>query len=157
MNFKEIQSIYARYVTTTTVSLEETPPNTEELLDRWEKSLEKSLPYIVAEIDNTIAGYAYALPYRTRSGYRFTVEESVYVSEPFRGLNIGHALLSNLIAKCRDKSYKKMIAVIAGTDNIASIKFHETLGFRQAGILHNVGFKFDKWVDTVLMQKDLQE
>jgi len=154
-DFAEIRRIYAPYVEKTTVSLEDVAPDIEELKARWNKSREKSLPYIVAKIDGNVVGYAYAFPYRLRTGYRFTVEESVYVAEGYKGTGVGHALLDALITICRAKGYKQLVAVIAGTDNNTSIKFHEKLGFRQAGVLQNVGFKFDMWVDTVLMQRDL--
>jgi len=154
-DFPEIQRIYAPYVMNATVSLEETPPSIEEIKARWRQSLDKKLPYLVAKIDGKVVGYAYAFLYRARTGYRFTVEESVYVADGFKGAGIGHKLLSALITLCREQGYKQMIAVIAGTDNVASIKFHESLGFTHAGTLKNVGFKFGKWVNTVLMQKEL--
>ena len=155
-DFSAIQQIYAPYVMDTTVSLEEVPPDVEEMKARWQKSCEAGLPYIVAKIDGIIAGYAYAFPYRPRTAYRFTVEESVYIAKGFKNTGIGYKLLSELITQCQEKGYKQMIAVIAGTDNIASIKLHEKLGFRQAGVFQKVGFKFGKWVDTILMQKELQ-
>jgi len=150
-DFPEIQKIYARYVEATTVSLEEIVPDVVELLKRWKTSFE----FLVAEIDGKIAGYAYAFTYRPRSAYRFTVEESVYISKDYQGLGLGRKLLEELIKRCREKGLRQMLAVIAGADNAASIEFHKKLGFRQSGVLEKFGFKFGGWVDTVLMQKEL--
>lgn len=154
-DFPEIQQIYASYVLNTTTSLEEEPPTVEEMVNRWKKSQSSNLPYITAKIDGRIVGYAYAVPYRPRTAYRFTVEESVYVAEEFKGMKIGQQLLDRLVVSCREQGAKQMIAVIAGSDNITSIEFHKSFGFYQAGILHNVGFKFGKWIDTIIMQKEL--
>lgn len=154
-DFAEIQRIYSHYVLKTTISLEETPPSIDEMKSRWENSRENGLPYLVAKIDGKIAGYAYAFPYRARSAYRFTVEESVYLAAEFQGQGIAQKLLGELINQCRAKGCKIMLAVIAGEDNFASIKFHEKMGFRKSGVLQKFGFKFEKWVDTVLMQLDL--
>ena len=154
-DFPDIQQIYAPYVLNTTVSLEEIPPNVEEMKSRWRHSLDKGLPYLVARINDHVVGYAYAFPYRARAAYRFTVEESVYVADGFQGNGIGRRLLEALIAICREKGYKQMIAVIGDTHNAASVKFHESLGFMCAGMLQGVGFKFGRWTDSVLMQKAL--
>ena len=154
-DFPEIQRIYSGYVLNTTVSLEEEPPSVEEMVNRWHKSQSDGLPYITAKMGGKLVGYAYATLYRPRTAYRFTVEESVYVSDNFCGAGIGQELMHALIERCSNKGYKQMIAIIAGTDNAASIRFHETLDFKQAGILRNVGFKFGHWVDTFLMQKEL--
>ncbi len=154
-DFAAIQQIYAHYIRTSTISLEETPPAVEEMKARWANSVARGLPYLVAKIKNEVVGYAYAFPYRARSGYRFTVEESVYISKDHHGLGIGYKLLLALMEECRVKGYKQMLAVISGADNTSSIKFHENLGFTHSGILKNFGFKFDKWIDTLLMQKEL--
>ncbi len=100
-DFAEIQAIYAHYVLNTTISLEEVPPSVEEMVTRWKNSVDKGLPYLVAKIDGKVAGYAYAFQYRPRTAYRFTVEESVYVSKDFQGLGIGYSLLSELVRECR--------------------------------------------------------
>ena len=154
-DFDEIAKIYSHYVENTTVSLEELPPSAAELVLRWRGVKEKSLPYLVAKSGGKVVGYAYAVPYRTRSAYRFTVEESVYVSQNFQGQGVGRRLLNELIRICQNAGYRQMLAVIAGHDNTASINFHESLGFEKAGVLRNFGFKFGGWVDTILMQKSL--
>ncbi len=154
-DFGQIHAIYSHYVTHSTISLEETSPSVEEMMRRYLTSKKNSLPYLVARIDGNIAGYAYAVPYRSRAAYRFTVEESVYVSKDYHGLGVGSILLSALIDDCRNKGFKQILAVISGSNNCASIKFHESMGFRKSGILEKFGFKFNKWIDTVLMQKHL--
>ncbi len=154
-DFGAIQQIYAHYIRTSTVSLEETPPGLEEMKARWANSVARGLPYLVAKTGSEVVGYAYAFPYRARSGYRFTVEESVYVSKDHQGYGVGYKLLLALMEECKQKGYKQMLAVIAGSDNTASIKFHENLGFTHSGVLKNFGFKFNKWIDTLLMQREL--
>ena len=113
------------------------------------------MPYIVYEEEGQILGYAYAGPYRTRSAYRFTVENSVYVREGYGGRGIGRALLTALIERCAAGPWKQMVAVIGDSENHASIGLHRALGFRMVGTLEKVGFKFDRWVDSVLMQRAL--
>jgi phosphinothricin acetyltransferase len=154
-DFQEILAIYAYYVTHTTISFEENPPALENMLKRWKDSTDRLLPYLVAKHEGRVVGYAYAFQYRPRTAYRYTLEESVYVSKDHRGFGIGHSLLSDVIRQCQEKNYKQMLAVITGTDNVASLAFHRNLGFKQSGVLEKVGFKFDKWIDTVLMQKEL--
>ena len=154
-DFPYIHAIYESYVLYSTVTMEEIPPNLEDMKKRWRESVAKKLPFIVAKIDGAVAGYAYAFPYRSRSGYRFSVEESIYLAEAYQGLGIGKKLLSTLINTCRNNGFQQMIAVIAGTDNHGSIKLHESLGFFQAGVLQHVGFKLGKHVDTIIMQKEL--
>jgi L-amino acid N-acyltransferase YncA len=155
LDFVSICEIYAYYVENTTISLEETVPSLVEMKHRWQLLIEKSLPYLVAKKDGVVVGYAYAAPYRSRSAYRFTLEESVYITKDCHGLGIGYALLSALLVQCKDKAYQQMIAVIAGANNDASIQFHHKLGFRECGRLRNVGYKFGQWIDTILMQKSL--
>ena len=113
------------------------------------------LPYLVAEVDDQIVGYAYAALYRTRAAYRFTVEDSIYVRPTHRGKGVGESLLPLLITKCEEAGYRQMVAVIGGDDNTASIRFHKKFGFNQCGLLEGVGYKFGHWVNTVLLQKPL--
>jgi phosphinothricin acetyltransferase len=154
-DFATIQRIYAPYVEQSSVSMEEAIPSVEDMRTRWQDAVAKSMPYLVAKKGGVIVGYAYATPYRTRSGYRFTVEESVYVANGQHGMGIGRLLLENLITRCREKRFKQMMAVIAGTGNNASIRLHKSLGFTHAGLLKQVGFKCGVWVDTLVMQKAL--
>ena len=117
--------------------------------------LELDLPYLVAELDGTVAGYAYAAPYRTRPAYRYTVENSVYIDHRHAGRGLGGALLTALIAACEAKGCRQMIAVIGDSENWPSIRLHEKFGFARTGLLPAVGWKFGRWVDSVLMQRAL--
>jgi phosphinothricin acetyltransferase len=148
-------AIYAHYVNHTTASFETEAPDAAEIGRRRERILEKGLPWLVAEIDGVAAGYAYAGPYRPRAAYRFTLENSIYLDPAYAGKGIGGALLARLIEDCETWGARQMIAVIGGSDNLASIRLHEKLGFRHAATLHAAGFKFGGWVDSVLMQRPL--
>jgi phosphinothricin acetyltransferase len=150
-----IQAIYAHHVRHGLASFEEEPPPVEEMRARWRKVLELGLPYLVAEADGAVVGYAYASSYRPRLAYRFTVENSVYVREGLSGRGVGKALLEALIARCEAGPWRQMLAVIGNRDNAASIALHRRCGFRMIGILESVGHKHGRWVDTVLMQRAL--
>ena len=150
-----VQRIYGDHVTHGLASFEETPPSVDDMLVRFRALKSQSFPYIVAERKAEIVGYAYAGPYRTRSAYRFTIENSVYVDRRAAGEGIGRALLSRLIQDCEKGPWRQMIAIIGNSDNRASIALHQSLGFRMVGTLREVGFKHDHWVDTVLMQRAL--
>jgi phosphinothricin acetyltransferase len=117
--------------------------------------IERGLPYLAAEIEGGVAGYAYASPYRARAAYRHTVEDSIYIDAAYVGRGIGKLLLEAVIRECEAGGYRQMVAVISGSDNQASIGLHRTLGFEPAGVLHGVGYKFGRWIDTVLMQREL--
>ncbi|MGH8714720.1 MAG: GNAT family N-acetyltransferase [Casimicrobiaceae bacterium] len=153
-----ISAIYAHHVLHGTASFELAAPDGEDMRRRWRDAVERGLPYMVATLtpdDGTIAGYAYASPYRARPAYRYTVEDSVYVAAACAGRGAGRALLAAVIAACEPLGYRQMVAVIGGSDNAASIALHTALGFERAGCLAAVGRKFDRWVDTVLMQRAL--
>ena len=150
-----ITAIYRPAVLTGTASFEVDPPDAAEMLRRFEAIIAAGYPYFVAELDGRVAGYAYASAYRTRPGYRFTVEDSVYIAPDAQGKGVGRALLERVIGKCRDDGFRLMIAVIGDTANFASITLHRRLGFRFCGTIHSVGYKFGRWLDTVLMQKPL--
>jgi phosphinothricin acetyltransferase len=153
-----IAAIYARHVECGTASFELAAPDGAEMRRRWSAIVECGLPYVVATLspdDGAIAGYAYASLYRARPGYRYTVEDSVYVDPTCMGRGAGRALLAAVIAACIPLDYRQMVAVIGGSDNAASIGLHAGLGFERVGCLTAVGRKFDRWVDTVLMQRSL--
>ncbi|MDY0872666.1 GNAT family N-acetyltransferase [Dongia rigui] len=151
-----IQRIYAHHVLTGLASFEETPPDIDELTRRWRSIAEMGLPYVVAEgPGGEIAGYAYASPYRPRSAYRFTVEDSIYLDPAFQGQGLGRALLARLIADATACGKRQMIAVIGDSANAASIGVHRALGFEMTGTFKGIGRKFGRWVDTVLMQRAL--
>ncbi|MBV8888492.1 MAG: N-acetyltransferase [Alphaproteobacteria bacterium] len=150
-----IAAIYGHHVLHGVASFEEAPPSPDEVARRRRDILARGLPYLVAQCDGRVLGYCYAGPYRTRSGYRFTLEDSIYVDATETGRGIGRRLLGELLERCTELGYRQMIAVIGGSETWPSIRLHEALGFTRAGVLHAIGYKFDAWVDTVLMQRPL--
>ena len=151
----EIEAIYAYHVRHGTASFEEEAPQLAEMQRRRAEVLARGLPYLVAEREGRVAGYSYATPYRTRSAYRFTIENAVYVDPACPRAGIGRALLAALIARCEAGDWRQMIAVIGDSSHMASIGLHASLGFREVGTLEAVGFKFGRWLDSVLMQRAL--
>ncbi|MCW8916785.1 MAG: GNAT family N-acetyltransferase [Magnetovibrio sp.] len=152
---KAIQRIYAHHVETGTASFEEVAPSTDEISARRQKVLDANAPYIVAEWNGEVQGFAYAASFRPRSAYRHTVEDSIYVDPKATGKGIGSALLSDLIERCTQLGYRQMVAVIGGAQNVASINLHKRQGFEEVGHLKSTGFKFGAWVDTIFMQRTL--
>lgn len=150
-----VQAIYARHVLHGFASFEEVPPETAELAARRAAVLAQGLPYLAAEIDGRLVGYAYAGAYRPRPAYRHTIEDSVYVADGLAGRGIGRALLGALIERCEAGPWRQMVAVIGDSGNAGSIALHEAFGFRRAGLLQSAGYKFGRWVDSVLMQRAL--
>ncbi len=151
-----IAAIYAHHVRFGLGSFEEEPPGVEELRRRRGEVLARGLPYLVAAApDGAVLGYAYAAPYRLRSAYRYSVEDSIYVAPDALRRGIGRALLAALIERCAVLGLRQMVAVIGDSGNIASIRLHERLGFRRVGVLSAIGFKHGSWVDAVLMQRAL--
>ena len=154
-DMRTVHAIYADHVLHGISSFELAPPSLAELLQRRAHVLAKGLPYLVAERAGEVVGYGYVTPYRPRPAYRFTVEDSVYVRSGMGGLGIGQTLLSALIERCEQGGWRQMIAVIGNSENIASLRLHERMGFRRVGVFESVGFKHGRWVDTVLMQRTL--
>ena len=150
-----VQAIYAFYVERSSASFEEVPPNVAEMQERLQATMQRGLPYLVAEDQGEVVGYCYAGPFRQRSAYRYTVEDSVYVAPFVVGRGVGAAMLSVLIARCEGLGYRQMIAVIGDSANQGSIAVHRSLGFRQEGVLRGVGLKFGRWVDVVIMHRPL--
>jgi L-amino acid N-acyltransferase YncA len=151
-----VQTIYAHHVLTGLASFEEVPPALEEIRRRHAEVTAQGLPWLVADHGGTVAGYGYCSLYRTRSAYRYTLEDSVYVRKDVQGKGVGSALLGELIARCEGLGYRQLVAVIGDTANTASMKLHASHGFLRVGTLRSVGFKFHRWVDSVLMQRPLQ-
>jgi phosphinothricin acetyltransferase len=150
-----IAAIYRHHVLHGVASFEEIPPDEDEVARRRRDILALGLPYLVAEDWRGVVGYCYASRYRTRSAYRFTLEDSIYIDAAQTGRGIGRALLSRLVDCCTELGYRQMVAVIGGSDQWPSIRLHEALGFTRTGLLPAVGFKFGAWVDSVLMQRAL--
>jgi phosphinothricin acetyltransferase len=147
-----IQSIYAHHVMYGLASFEEVPPAVEEMRRRFEDILARGLPYLAAEQDGEVLGYGYCSLYRSRSAYRYTLEDSIYVKEGRQGRGVGKAVLAELIARCTALDYRQIIAVIGDSANAASIRLHASLGFLRVGVLRSTGLKFGRWVDSVYMQ-----
>lgn len=150
-----VQRIYEHHVLHGLASFEEVPPTAHDIMMRRISVIAAGLPYLVAERGGEVVGYSYAGAYRPRSGYRFTVEDSVYVAEDLRGKGIGGALLQALITRCESGPWRQMIACIGDGANEASIALHRRLGFRLVGTLGSVGWKLGRWVDVVFMQRSL--
>lgn len=151
-----IARIYAHHVRHGLASFEDEPPDADEMSRRHDAVLARGLPWLVA-VDRAeiVRGYAYATPYRARSGYRYTLEDSIYVAPDSLRRGLGRTLLARLIERCERAGYRQMVAVIGDSANEASIGLHEGLGFARVGLLPSVGFKQGRWVDCVLMQRAL--
>ena len=150
-----ITRIYAHAVDHGTASFELTAPDEGEMTRRFNELTTGGFPYLVAVIDGAVVGYAYAGPYRARPAYRFTVENSVYVAHDSHRRGVGKALLEALIEASTEKGFRLMVAVIGDSNQVASIGLHEAAGFKHAGVFENIGYKFDRWLDSVLMQRAL--
>jgi L-amino acid N-acyltransferase YncA len=150
-----ITRIYAHAVEHGTASFELTAPDQAEMTRRFNELTTNGFPYLVAAVDGAVIGYAYAGPYRTRPAYRFTVENSVYVARDSQRRGVGKALLQALIEACTEKGFRLMVAVIGDSNQAASIGLHEAADFAHVGAFKNIGYKFDRWLDTVLMQRAL--
>jgi phosphinothricin acetyltransferase len=153
-----IARLYGYHVLTGLASFEDEPPGADEMRRRFADVEGHDLPWLVATgADGTVLGYAYAAPYRLRAAYRYTLEDSIYIAPEAQRRGIGRALLTELIVRTTAQGYRQMVAVIGDSANLSSIALHERLGFRHAGLLPASGFKFRRWVDSVLMQRELGE
>lgn len=156
-DLEAMHRIYAHHVLCSAASFELTPPDLEEFSRRIQAVRDAGLPWIVAEAEGEVKGYAYASTYRPRPAYRFTVEDSVYVDPSAQRRGIGSELLKAVIKAATAAGKRQMLAVITRSANSGSVALHEKLGFRHVGALAEVGFKFDCWLDTLLMQRPLIE
>jgi phosphinothricin acetyltransferase len=150
-----ITAIYDHAVRHGTASFELDPPDAAEMARRRQTLADAGFPYLVAEADGAVAGYAYAGPYRPRPAYRWSVEDSVYVAPALQRRGLGRTLLARLVAEAEQRGFRQMIAVIGDSAQTPSIEMHRAAGFRLIGTIENVGHKFDRWLDTVLMQREL--
>jgi phosphinothricin acetyltransferase len=151
-----VARIFAFYVTSSVATFEEDPPGVPQWRQRRDDLAGRALPFLVAEADGTVAGYAYASPWRPKPAYRHTVEDSVYLEPGHRGQGLGRLLLDALLARCADTGVRQVIAVIADTGDPTSVALHRACGFTDAGRLTEVGDKHGRRIDTVLMQRGLQ-
>jgi len=152
-----ITRIYEHAVRHGTASFELEPPDEAEMGARMRALLDGGFPYLAAENGGEMLGYAYAGYYRTRPAYRFTVEDSIYVAPRAQRRGIGRALLDALIVESEGRGFRQMLAVIGDSANASSIELHRAAGFRMVGAFENVGFKFGRWLDSVMMQRALGE
>jgi L-amino acid N-acyltransferase YncA len=136
-------------------TFEEDPPSAADMDARRRAVQTQGMPYLVAELDGQVLGFAYAGPFRPRAAYRYTLEDSVYVSPAAKGKGVGRAVLSAVIAACEAMGIRQLMAVIGDSGNSGSIGLHRALGFEQTGVGRSVGFKHGRWVDIVHMQKPL--
>jgi len=150
-----ITAIYAVAVRDGLASWEYDPPDETEIRRRYDAIRSAGYPYLVAERNGRVAGYSYASAYRPRPGYRFTVENSVYVAADARRGGVARALLVALIERCAAAGFRQMVAVIGDSGNAASIGLHRSLGFTFSGIIHAIGWKHGRWLDGVYMQRAL--
>jgi L-amino acid N-acyltransferase YncA len=151
-----VTAIYAHFVETSTATFDLVAPDEAEMLRRRQTVLDRGLPYLVAELEGYVVGYSYASPFRPRDGYRFTVEDSIYVRSDCKGHGVGKMLLSELISICQQDGLHSMIACICGI-NVPSVSLHASLGFLPVGTLPEVGRKFGEWLSISLMQRVLVE
>ena len=152
-----LAEIYAHYVLHSVATFEEEPPDAAEMQRRWESVAGAGLPFLVAsDANNQLVGFAYASGYRARVAYRHTVESSVYIRDGHARRGLGRTLMQPVLEACRTADKREVLAVIGGSDNLGSVRLHTSLGFVHSGTLMRVGYKFGRWVDTVLMQCSLR-
>ncbi len=151
----DVTAIYAQFVETSTATFETVAPDQSEMSRRRRVVLDRGLPYLVAELEGYIVGFCYASQFRPREGYRFTVEDSIYVRPDCIGHGVGKMLLTELISECQANGCHSMVACICGV-NIPSIALHKSLGFQEVGLLPEAGNKFGGWLRLLIMQRPLQ-
>lgn len=144
---EEVSKIYNHYIATSHATFELEPIDTAEMERRMAETVSQGYPFLVADIDDSVAGYAYGRPFRPRPGYRHAVEVAVYVSERSQGQGIGHAVYNELIIRLFNANVHTLIATIA-LPNDSSVRLHEKFGFEKAGHFREVGRKFDRWIDV---------
>ena len=150
-----VTAIYGNFVETSTATFESVPPDESEMRRRRQAVLDRGLPYLVAELEGYVVGFCYASQFRPREGYRFTVEDSIYVRPDCIGHNVGKSLLRELISQCQAKECHSMVACICGV-NVPSVALHSSLGFQQVGLLPEAGYKFGEWLRLLIMQRPLR-
>jgi L-amino acid N-acyltransferase YncA len=151
----DVQAVYAHHVRSGFGTFEEEPPSIAEMRQRFDALVAQDFPFRVAVIDGRFAGYAYAGPFRSRAAYRHTCETSVYVAPDAQRRGVGRELMLGVIEECQRLGKRQMLAVIGDSANAASIGLHSALGFASVGVFKNIGYKFGRWVDVVLMQRAL--
>ena len=150
-----ITTIYAHHVLHGTGTFETTPPNEEDMAGRRRDVLAKGLPYLVVEDASGVLGFAYCNWFKPRPAYRFSAEDSIYLAPDAQGLGLGRLLLTELMAQAERAGVRKLIAVIGDSANNGSIELHKACGFTHVGILSACGWKFDRWLDVVMMERSI--
>ena len=150
-----LQAIYAHHVLHGVGTFEEVPPSLVDMREKWRGIVASGLPWLVADDSGEVTGFAYASAFRPRTGYRYSIEDSVYVRDDRRGQGIGARLLAQLLPRCEAAGARQVVAVIGGSENASSIAVHRSAGFAHIGTVRSVGYKFGKWVDIVMMQRAL--
>jgi L-amino acid N-acyltransferase YncA len=150
-----VTAIYSKFVTASTATFEIAAPDEREMLKRRQAVLDRGLPYLVAELEGYVVGFCYAAQFRPRDGYRYTVEDSIYVRADCIGHGVGKMLLAELISECQAKGCHSMVACICGV-NVSSVALHASLGFKQVGLLPEAGIKFGEWLRLLIMQRPLE-
>lgn len=148
-------AIYAWHVRHSSATFEIAAPDEAQTSHRRGEVLARGLPWLVAEADEHVVGYAYANHFRPRPAYRFCLEDSIYIAADAQGRGIGRMLLAELIARCEARGARQMLAVIGDAANHPSIGLHRALGFEPAGVLRSSGWKFERWIDVVILQREL--
>ena len=152
---RAVHAIYAHHVVHSLGTFELEPPSADEMGKRLHVVVGAGLPFVVADDGGDVLGYAYASSYRPRLAYRFTAEDSVYVAPAAQRRGVGRVLLDGLVDRCTAAGIRQLMAVIGDSGNTPSIRLHEAAGFRRLGVAQGVGWKHDRWVDTVFMQRSL--
>jgi L-amino acid N-acyltransferase YncA len=150
-----ITAIYAHHVLHGTGTFETEPPSEVDMVGRRADVLAKGLPYLVAEEDGRVLGYAYCQWFKPRPAYRFSAEDSIYLHPEAQGKGLGKALLTELARQAEAVGIRKLIAVIGDSANKGSVGVHRALGFQPVGVIQSCGWKFGKWLDIVLMEKQI--
>lgn len=150
-----LAAIYTPYVARTVITFETEPPDGAAWAARFDAVTARGLPFLVAESDGEVVGYAYAAPWKERAAYRHTVEDAIYLAPGSTGRGVGRLLLDALLAACGAAGVQQVVAVLADSGDPASVRLHARCGFREVGRLERVGFKHGRWVDTLLMQRSL--
>jgi phosphinothricin acetyltransferase len=150
-----IHSIYAHHVAHGFGTFDEVAPSASDFAKKWRGIADAGLPWLVAVDGQGVVGFAYAAPFRPRSGYRYTLEDSVYIRDDMRGRGVGGRLLPPLVARCEASGARQLLAVIGDSENASSIALHAKAGFAHMGTIKSVGFKLGRWVDVVFMQRAL--
>ena len=150
-----IASVYGHHVLNSTGTFETEPPSVQDMATRRQDVLNRQLPWLVAESGGEVVGFAYGNWFKPRAAYRFSVEDSIYLAPGHQGRGVGRALLAELLAQLEARGVRKVMSVIGDSANAGSVGLHTALGFERVGVIEACGWKFNRWLDIVLMQKNL--